>query len=116
MRLLASSFEGPGTLLAASPTFFFPHTMFAEQTLEVEHAISIMTAVQPEEAQGAGKPHTLQKFAEDHFRPPPKRTLSHVFSRKQGTRNEMWAFGKVSYHMTFSLVMLCNHDVMHTMI
>ena len=83
--------------------------MFAEQTLEgVEHTIgTTQAALQPEETQAGGKPHTLQKFAEDHFRPPPKRTLSRTLSRGQWTRKkntELWAFGRVSYHVTFSLI------------
>ena len=52
-----------------------------------------------------GKPYTLQQFAVDHFRPPPKRTLSRTLSRggirKKNT--ELWAFGRVSHCLSLSL-------------
>ena len=49
-----------------------------------------------------GKPHTLQKFAVDHFRPPPKRTLSRTLARGglRKKNSELWAFGRVCFTLS----------------
>ena len=49
-----------------------------------------------------GKPHTLQQFAVDHFRPPPKRTLSRTLARGglRKKNSELWAFGRVCFTLS----------------
>ena len=78
---------------------------FAEQS--VEGADRILSATQsalnpssPEKAAAAAgeKPYVLEEFALDHFRPPPKRTLSRTLSRNSLRRKEsgeIWAFSRV---------------------
>ena len=46
--------------------------------------------------QAGEKPHTLEHFAIDHFRPPPKRTLTLSSARKRGRGggDELWRWGK----------------------
>ncbi|XP_033100270.1 myosin-VIIa-like isoform X1 [Anneissia japonica] len=41
------------------------------------------------------KPHTLEEFAIDHFRPPPKRTLSKAVRSLRGrTQDDLWSHSK----------------------
>ena len=75
--------------------------MFSGQTAENAEKIIATTqsALQQDEGQQGGKPHSLKEFALDHFRPPPKRTLSRSLSRgafKRKGDNELWSFSRVS--------------------
>ena len=80
---------------------FKPQSLFAEQSNEgAEHIIATtQSALQKDEPEDRGRPHTLKEFAIDHFRPPPKRTLSRSLSRGAFRRKdsyELWAFSRVS--------------------
>lgn len=74
--------------------------MFAEPNIieGMERSIGATQSALQDAEGGAdqGKPHTLQHFAVDHFRPPPKRTLSRTLSRGALRRKntELWAFGR----------------------
>ena len=80
--------------------------MFSGQTAENAEKIIATTqsALQPEDSQQGGKPHSLKEFALDHFRPPPKRTLSRSLSRgafKRKGDNELWSFSRVREIVNF---------------
>jgi myosin-7 len=45
------------------------------------------------DGQGAHKPHTLEEYALDHFRPPTKRTMSRALtltSARRAGKDELW--------------------------
>ena len=75
-------------------------TLFADQSQEgAEHIIATtQSALEGDAPADIGKPHTLKTFSIDHFRVPPKRTLSRTLSRgafKRKDSNELWAFTRV---------------------
>lgn len=73
--------------------------MFAQQTPEGAEKIFVSTQAAVEEGSiGQVKVHTLREFSIDHFRPPPKRTLSRTLSRSAFKRkaDEMWNYTRVS--------------------
>ncbi len=74
--------------------------MFADQSVEGAEKIIATTQAAVEEAapQPGGAGHTLKEFSIDHFRPPPKRTLSRTLSRSGFKRKgeEMWNYTRVS--------------------
>ncbi len=76
-------------------------SLFSGQTVENAEKIIATTqsALESGDASLSVKPHSLKEFALDHFRPPPKRTLSRSLSRgafRRKGENEMWGFSRVS--------------------
>ena len=77
-----------------------PQGLFAEQSSEGAEKIIATTqsALQGDQPQDTVKPHSLKEFSYDHFRPPPKRTLSRSLSRgafRRKDSNELWMFTRV---------------------
>ena len=78
--------------------------MYAQQSAEgAEKIIATTQTALEDDVQDQGKIHTLKEFSIDHFRPPPKRTLSRTLSKsgfkKKG--DELWNYSRVSgiwYH------------------
>lgn len=76
--------------------------MFADQTSEGAERIIATTQSALEkgdDSETQGRVHTLKEFSIDHFRPPPKRTLSRTLSRgafRRKESNELWAYTRVS--------------------
>ena len=74
--------------------------MFAEQSPEGAERIIATTQAAVEEGmpQQNSNGHNLKEFSIDHFRPPPKRTLSKTLSRSGFKRKgeEMWNYTRVS--------------------
>ena len=70
--------------------------MYAEQSPEgAEKIIATTQAALEETGIDQGKVYSLKEFSIDHFRPPPKRTLSRTLTRgKKG--DEMWNYTRVS--------------------
>ncbi len=80
---------------------FLLQSLFSGQTVETAEKIIATTqsALESGDAKPAVKPHSLKDFALDHFRPPPKRTLSRSLSRgafKRKGDSELWGFSRVS--------------------
>ena len=73
--------------------------MFAEQSPEGAERIIATTQAAVEEGmpQQNGNGHNLKEFSIDHFRLPPKRTLSKTLSRSGFKRKgeEMWNYTRV---------------------
>lgn len=71
--------------------------MYAEQTPEGAEKIIATTQTALEDVGDQTKVHSLKEFSIDHFRPPPKRTLSRTLSKsgfkKKG--DEMWNYTRV---------------------
>ena len=73
--------------------------MYAEQTPEGAEKIIATTQAALEEGDvDQTKVHPLKEYSIDHFRPPPKRTLSRTLSKGSFKRkgDEMWNYTRVS--------------------
>jgi hypothetical protein len=73
--------------------------MYAEQSQEGAEKIIATTQIALEDGgEDQGKVHTLKEFSIDHFRLPPKRTLSRTLSKSGFKRkgDEMWNYTRVS--------------------
>ncbi|CAJ1064844.1 unconventional myosin-VIIa [Xyrichtys novacula] len=62
-------------------------TMTPDQRQE---SVRVSQLVMPE-TEGRMKPYTLEEFSYDHFRPPPKHTLSRVMVTKNRGKDKMWS-------------------------
>ncbi len=72
--------------------------MFAQQTPEGAEKIFATTKSALDDGMADhGDVYTLKEFSIDHFRPPPKRTLSRTLSRSGFKRktDEPWNFSRV---------------------
>lgn len=93
-------------------------SLFAEQSNEgAEHIIATtQSALQKDEAEDKGRPHTLKNFAIDHFRPPPKRTLSRSLSRGAFRRKdsyELWTFSRDPIKLPLLKKLMTQSDEIH---
>lgn len=73
--------------------------MFAQQSPEgAEKIIATTQSALEDDMLDQGKVHTLKEFSIDHFRPPPKRTLSRTLSKSGFKRkgDELWNYTRVS--------------------
>ncbi|ELT99384.1 hypothetical protein CAPTEDRAFT_226057 [Capitella teleta] len=62
------------------------------------------------------KPHTLEEYSYDHFRPPPKRTLSKTLSLSSARRrrqDELWRYTKDSIRQPLLRKLLGKEDMSH---
>ncbi len=92
-------------------------SLFSGQTVESAEKIiaTTKTALESGNPQSDVKPHSLKEFALDHFRPPPKRTLSRSLSRGAFRRkgdNELWGFSRVSCCVHSRNIACCLHTTM----
>uniref|UniRef100_A0A4W5M887 Myosin VIIAa n=1 Tax=Hucho hucho TaxID=62062 RepID=A0A4W5M887_9TELE len=63
-------------------------TMTPDQRQEM---VRLSQLVLPETGEERVKPYTLEEFSYDHFRPPPKHTLSRVMITKNTGKASMWS-------------------------
>ena len=80
--------------------FSLSQAMFAEQSREGAEKIIATTQAAVEEGAGQqqqSNAYSLKDFSIDHFRPPPKRTLSRTLSRSGFKRKgeEIWNYTRV---------------------
>ena len=82
-------------------TNHYSQAMFAEQSPEgAERIIATTQSALEEDSLDQGKVHSLKEFSIDHFRPPPKRTLSRTLSKSGFKRkgDEIWNYTRVRYY------------------
>ncbi|XP_061733636.1 unconventional myosin-VIIa-like isoform X2 [Nerophis ophidion] len=55
-----------------------------------QHSVRVSQLMLPE-GEDSVKPYTLEEFSYDHFRPPPKHTLSRVMVTKNRGKDKLWS-------------------------
>uniref|UniRef100_A0A674DRG3 Myosin VIIAa n=1 Tax=Salmo trutta TaxID=8032 RepID=A0A674DRG3_SALTR len=58
---------------------------------DIVETVRLSQLVLPETGEKRVKPYTLEEFSYDHFRPPPKHTLSRVMITKNRGKASMWS-------------------------
>lgn len=79
--------------------FFVFQAIYAEQSPEgAERIIATTQTALEDGGPDQGKVYTLKEFSIDHFRPPPKRTLSRTLTKGGFKRKgeELWNYTRVS--------------------
>ena len=77
---------------------FFSQNLFAQQSGEQsEKMFAASQAAMAPAQEPSEKPHTLEEYSYDHFRPPPRRTLSKTLSLSTARRrrhDDLWRYSK----------------------
>ncbi|CAH1781656.1 unnamed protein product [Owenia fusiformis] len=71
--------------------------LFAQTSGEASEKMAAVSQAAMAPSEPTEKPHTLEEYSYDHFRPPPKRTLTKTLSLSSAKRrkaDELWRYSK----------------------